>query len=180
MLPSLPKTRLKLVRSSGQSSVDTGLGLAFLLNVRMNIHSYLYSIVEYGEDVTCEKGCMPSKDCSKFGSLNAMVKEKEAQLKEAAPVQLGTMQLLGAKQMPLSLPSSKPYAIPSSVISGLSLFERKFSTPPTYQNSTSPLCSVALLAPTILHTGRKERAQLADQKSGRQVEWNSSSERSSY
>nr|YP_010048813.1 hypothetical protein J6695_mgp02 [Aquilaria sinensis]QPK77174.1 hypothetical protein [Aquilaria sinensis] len=33
MLPSLPKTRLKLVRSSGQSSVDNGL-----LKTRKRIH----------------------------------------------------------------------------------------------------------------------------------------------
>jgi hypothetical protein len=46
MLPSLPKTRLKLVRFSGQSSVDTGLGLTFLLNVRMNMHSFRYSMVD--------------------------------------------------------------------------------------------------------------------------------------
>lgn len=45
MLPSLPKTRLKLVRSSGQSSVDTGFSWTFLLNVRMNMHSFRYGIL---------------------------------------------------------------------------------------------------------------------------------------
>lgn len=47
MLPSLPKTRLKLVRFSGQSSVDTGLGLTFFLNARMNMHSFRYSMVDF-------------------------------------------------------------------------------------------------------------------------------------
>ncbi|KAF3672633.1 hypothetical protein FXO38_06005 [Capsicum annuum] len=38
--------------SSSQSSVDTGLGLTFLLNVRMNMHSFLYSMIEYGKLIT--------------------------------------------------------------------------------------------------------------------------------
>ncbi|KAK4735691.1 hypothetical protein R3W88_009952 [Solanum pinnatisectum] len=42
----------KLVRSSGQSSVDTEFGLTFLLKIRMTMHSFLYSMVEYGRLIT--------------------------------------------------------------------------------------------------------------------------------
>ena len=84
MLPSLPKTRLKLVRSSGQSSVDTGLGLTFLLNVRMNMHSFLYSMVEYGRLITNPIGNLNSRDQTSKDNIVKSERKKNAIIEGSA------------------------------------------------------------------------------------------------
>ncbi|PHT36571.1 hypothetical protein CQW23_24271 [Capsicum baccatum] len=78
MLPILPKTWLKLVRSSRQSSIDTGLGLTFLLNIRMNMHSFLYSMVEYGRLITNPIGNLNSRDQTSKDNIVKLERKKNA------------------------------------------------------------------------------------------------------
>lgn len=70
----------------GQSSVDTGLGLTFLLNVRMNMHSFLYSMVEYGRLITNPIGNLNSRDQTSKDNIVKSERKKNAIIEGSATI----------------------------------------------------------------------------------------------